>query len=160
MLIPCKIHVVTTANDVRSLYAIYTHRDVDRVVQYVGVTPLSELFQMTDALCNSRWPDTFGKPVTTLEIEVIALTASEKEAYQEQRRLIMLYHPPCNRRGYHIAPENQHVVCNETGETWATIREAATAHGLSYSQLHSHLKRKPGYKSVKGKTYSRTVPQQ
>lgn len=157
MLIPCRIHVSTTANDIRQLYAVYMHRDVDSTVQYVGVTPLSELFTLEDAACNSEWADTFGKPLTTLEIEVIALTPNEREAFVEMRRQIAIHNPRCNKVGYYITTTRQGVICNETGEMWKSVRDASIAHGLSYSQLYNHLSRKPGYKSCKGRTYSRTT---
>lgn len=157
MLIPCNVHVITTASDIRQLYAIYTHSDANGVIQYVGVTPLSELFTLQDAQCNSVWHDVFSKPLTTLEMRVVALTPSEKEAYVEQRRLIAIHNPHCNRKGYWIDPKRQGVTCNETGETWETVKDAAAAHGLTYSALHAHLNRKPGHRTVKGRTYSRTM---
>ncbi|AHJ10764.1 hypothetical protein P106B_81 [Rhizobium phage vB_RglS_P106B] len=157
MLIPCNVHVITTASDVRQLYAIYTHADINGTIRYVGVTPLSELFTLQDAQCNSLWSDAFAAPLTTLEIKVIALTPNEKEAFLEQRRLIGIHNPECNRKGYWIDPKRQNVQCVETGETWPTISAAAAAHGLAISALSNHLKRKPGHRTVKGRTYIRTV---
>lgn len=157
MLIPCNIRVITTAADLRQLYAIYLCRDIDSTVQYVGVTPLSELFTLADAACNSEWAEIYGKPLTTLDIEVHALTAIERDAYLEQRRLIAVHGPRCNKVGFQIATHRQGVICNETGEIWTTVKDASVAHGVAYSQLHNHLNRKPGYKSVKGRTYSRTT---
>jgi hypothetical protein len=147
--------VITTANDLRQLYAIYTHADNDGIVQYVGVCPLSELFTLKDALCNSIWPKKFGSPMQTLEMNVVALTADEREAYNEQRKLIATHNPECNKRGFYVEPKKQAVVCIETGEKFATISEACRAHNLSYPALHGHLSRKPGFKTVKGKTYRR-----
>lgn len=153
MLIPCNIRVITTANDIRQLYAVYTHSDGEGVVKYVGVTPLSELFTLKDALCNSLWSPMFGKHMQTLEINVVGLTASEHEAYNEQRRLIAQHNAEFNKRGFYVDPKKQAVVCVETGERFATITECARAHNLSYPALHGHLARKPGFKTVKGKTY-------
>jgi len=157
MLIPCNIHLITTASDVRQLHAIYTHSDIDGKVQYVGVTPLSMLFTLHDAQCNSLWPDKFGAPLTTLELKVIALTASEKEAYLEQRRLIALHNPECNKKGFYADPRQQQVQCIETGEIWETAADACRAHGLSTSALSNHLNRKPGHRTIKGRTYVRTM---
>lgn len=157
MLIPCNIRVVTTAADMRQLYAIYTVRDISNVVQYIGVSPLSELFTLSDANCNSEFIELFGKQATTVDIEVEALTSSEREAYIEQRRLIAIHRPHCNTRGIYVAVTRQRVMCNETGETWPTASAAAKDHGLSQSALHHHLNRRPGHKTVKGRTYSRTA---
>lgn len=157
MLIPCNVHVVTTANDIRQLYAIYSHADINGQIKYIGVCPLSELFQMTDATANSLWHDHFGTPLTTLEIRVIALTASETEAYREQMRLINVHSPVCNRKGFYIDAKKQRVECIETGELFENAAAAARAHGVSHSALTNHLNRRAGHKTVKGRTYKRTM---
>ena len=157
MLLPCRIHVVTTVNDIRSLYAVYSCLDENETVRYVGVSPLSELFTLRDAYSNTEFANTFNRQITTLEIRVDVLTATEKEAYIEQRRLIGVHNPTCNRHGYHVETNKQGVTCNETGEHWKSAQEAATAHGLTYSALINHLNRKPGFKTVKGRTYLRQV---
>lgn len=160
MIIPCNINVLSVANDVRTLYAIYMHKNIDGVVEYVGVTPLTELFSFTDAECNSLWSETFTKGRNIgIEIVVMGLTPSEPEAFIEQRKLIAQYQPRCNKMGYWIDPKYQVVQCDQTGETWPNINAACKAHNLTYSALFNHLKRKPGYKSVKGRTYSRVMPQ-
>lgn len=51
----------------------------------------------------------------------------------------------------------RHVLCNETGERWKTLKEAAQAHNLAESALSNHLNGKPGHKTVKGRTYRRVV---
>lgn len=157
MLLPTVMRVVSTASDIRTLYAIYTCRDISGIVQYVGVTPLSELFTLQDANCNSEFIELFGKPLTTLDLEVHALTSNEREAFTEQRRLIAIHSPHCNRKGVYTELKRQAVVCNETGETFPNAAAAAKAHGLSQSALHHHLNRRPGFKTVKSKTYSRTA---
>lgn len=157
MIIPCNIDVITVANDIRALYAIYMHLDIDDKVQYVGVTPLSELFQLTDALCNSMWADTFSRDNNGLRIKVHGLTNNEREAYREQRDLINRYQPVCNIKGYWVSVERQRIMCNETGEIFQSVRAAAQAHNVAYSQLYNHIKRKPGHVRVKGRTYKRVV---
>ena len=157
MLIPCNIHVASTANDIRQLWAIYTHSDINGVVHYVGVTPLSKLFTLEDATCNSLWTDYFGTPITTLEIKVIALTPNETEAYREQMRQVALHNPICNKKGFYVDVKRQQVKCIETGEVFSSAAEAARMHGLSNSALVNHLNRKSGHRSVKGRTYIRVV---
>lgn len=157
MLIPCNINVVTATNDVRWLYAIYMHMDVDDKVQYVGVTPLSELFKLTDAQCNSKWAEVFSRDNNGLRIFVHSLTSDEREAHKTKSELVTKYQPYCNLKGFWISPERQRVVCNETGESFETIKAAADAHNLTYSQLYNHVNGKPGHKTVKGRTYRRTL---
>lgn len=47
------------------------------------------------------------------------------------------------------------IKCNETGETFKSANAAATAHNVNYIQLLNHLNGKIGFKTVKGRTYSR-----
>lgn len=157
MIVPCNIHVVTTAANVRAMYAVYMHIDHDDKIHYIGVTPLSVLFTLEDAHSNSMWNEMFSQPLTTLQIKVCCLTDSEREAMIEQRRLIGIHRPICNIKGYNATTYRQHIKCVETGEIFETMTEAARAHNLVYSQLNSHVNRKPGHKSVKGRTYIRTM---
>jgi len=157
MIIPCRIDVISVANDMRLLYAIYMCKDAEGVIQYIGVTPLSELLTLDDAFCNNEFTNMFGKPLTALEIVCEHLTPSENEAYQTQRLLISQHNPYCNRHGYYQAKRNQFVRCDQTGETFRNATEAAKHHNLTPSALSNHLKRKPGHKTVKGRTYSYTT---
>lgn len=45
------------------------------------------------------------------------------------------------------------VICETTGETFASANAAAKAHKVSYVQLLNHLNGQISYKSVKGKKY-------
>lgn len=51
--------------------------------------------------------------------------------------------------------KNGYIVCNDTGEIFATVRETCDKHNLSYAALINHLKRRKSYNSVKGKTYTK-----
>ena len=46
------------------------------------------------------------------------------------------------------------VKCNETGDIYETLTEAAKTMGVGKSNLSKHLRRMPGHKSVGGHTYS------
>jgi hypothetical protein len=45
------------------------------------------------------------------------------------------------------------VRCCETGQIFRNQRECATMLGLNQAQLSQHLRRNPGYKTIKGMTY-------
>lgn len=155
MLIPCNIHVIATTAALRNYFALYSHSDaMTGEIKYVGVTPLSELFRMTDAQRNSKWIDEFAG--VTLELRVIGLTDNEAEAFTELHKLIRTHRPVCNIKGVHSRSQSR-VQCVETGEIFKNASEAATAHNVTYSQLHSHLAGKPGHLSVKGRRYVRIV---
>jgi hypothetical protein len=158
MLTPCNIQITSTVADIKQQFAIYTHSDAAGTIKYIGVAPLAELFTFSDAECNSLWPDHFSGNERPITINVIALTHDEQEAYKEHARLVMQYTPICNRQGYYVNPRRQNIKCVETGEVWRTAAEACKAHGLATSALTNHLNHKPGYKTVKGRTYIRTMP--
>ena len=157
MLIPCKIQAITKTAEIRASWVVYTHKDAGGVVRFVGVTELADLFYMPDARNNSLWHEYFGKPGDAIEIEAVTIATSAKDAQMEQRRLIGQYQPICNLRGFYVDVSQQGVLCIETGETFESAAECARMHGLTYSALVAHLNRKPGHKTVKGKTYQRKI---
>lgn len=157
MIIPCRINVIAVTNNIRLMYAVYMCKDISNVVQYVGIAPLSDLLTLEDAFCNSEFTEIFGQPNTPIELICEHITEDEKEAREQQRILITMHNPHCNRKGYYIHTKNQYVKCNETGETFRNTVEATKHHGVTYSALYNHLKRKPGHKTVKGRTYSYTI---
>lgn len=154
MLFPCRIEVIAGVADFNELFAIYTLKDADGAIRFVGVTRLSHLFEFEDARNNSEWANVFGKPLATIDINVTALTTNEREAYAEQRRLITMYQPHCNLKGFYQAAKYQSVICNETQEVFPNAAQCAKAHQIDASALGNHLKQRPGFKTVKGRTYS------
>ncbi|QWY83186.1 hypothetical protein [Rhizobium phage RHph_X2_24] len=158
-LIPCNVHVIAPLKQIRSFYAVYMHEDaIENRVLYIGVTRLDELFTFNDALCNSMWSDTVDRPeIVNLSVRVVALTEDEREAIMEQRRLIAEHRPFCNVKGYWVAPSRQKILCIETGEIFNSISDVEKAHGISRSAMSNHLNGKTGFKSVRGRTYKRTV---
>lgn len=52
-------------------------------------------------------------------------------------------------------PRNQALVCNETGETFDSMGEAARHFDASVSAISNHIANRPGFKTVKGRTFSR-----
>lgn len=157
-MIPCNIHVIATPDFIRWAYVVYIHQcTTTEQVHYVGVCELSKLFTLEDAQANSQWANKF-KGNENVEIKVVGLTTDQNEAITEQRRLIQQHQPYCNMRGYHVGKKYQQVRCNETGERFRNASDASKAHGLSLSALYQHLQRKPGHKTVKGRTYDYIPP--
>lgn len=149
-----------TVADITNSVCVYSHMDArDGQVKYVGMCALTEVLNFTDARCNSLWPDIFLKPDAQIIITVESLHGSEQEAIKARYDFInaLPVKPICNAKGYNIAPHRQDVLCNETGERWKSVKETAQAHNLSESALSNHLNGKPGYRTVKGRTYRRIV---
>lgn len=155
MLIPCNINVITTARDVYDTHAVYLHRDAEKAVQFVGCCKLHLLFDAPDARSNAQWLQLFGNSNAPMELEVVTLSNNPKEAFSEQRRLILLYDPICNRRGFWRDTRHMRIICNETGEIFNTATECATTHGITPSALSNHLRMRKGFNTVGGRTYQR-----
>ena len=52
------------------------------------------------------------------------------------------------------------VKCNETGQTWRNGAECASQLGINRAQLSQHLRRNPGYKTIRGLTFSNIPDEQ
>lgn len=155
MLIPCNINVIVGARDVYDTYAVYIHRDADKTIQYIGCCKLHLLFESPDARGNAQWLQMFGNSRAPMEIEVVSLSNNIKEAYSEQRRLILLYDPICNRRGFWRDVRHMRIRCVETGEVFDTIVQLSAAHSVTASAISNHLRMKRGFNTVGGRTYER-----
>lgn len=59
--------------------------------------------------------------------------------------------PPLNKTMWSI--KTQSVMCRETGKIFLNASECAHLEGISNGNLSRHLKGRPGYKTLKGKTY-------
>lgn len=142
--------------DFPQVHAVYLASD-ETAVRYVGCSPLPELLTLEDAQCNSDWAKFFARPGATITLTVASLFTSEIEARREQQKLVDLWKPECNLRGFYLARKYQQVFCNETGETFRNAAEAAKAHGIDNAALGRHLKKEKGHKSIKGRTYTYTI---
>lgn len=49
------------------------------------------------------------------------------------------------------------IMCNETGQIYNSIAEAARVISCGYAQLYNHVNEKPGFRTVKGKTFKKVV---
>lgn len=156
MLIPCNINLIIAAKDAYDMYAVYVHRDAtDKTIHFVGCCTLDKLFTSPDARSNKQWLQMYGNSGAAYELEVITLSNNMKEAYSEQRRLIQIYDPICNRRGFWLDTRHMRVQCVETGEIFDTATECAAAHSITASALSNHLRQKRGFNTVGGRTYKR-----
>lgn len=149
-----------TVGEITNSFCVYSHMDgSDGQIKFVGFCALTEVLTFADARCNSRWPDIFLRPDARIIVQVESLHGTEMEANKAHHEFMssLPSKPICNLKGYWVAPHRQDVICNETGERWKTVKEAAKAHNLSESALSNHLNGKTGHKTVKGRTYRRVV---
>lgn len=156
-LIRCNIgSVFATPNSLPNQWCVYMHANSDdETVQYVGMCKLSEAFGVPDARRNSLWGKTFHN--TTFRMVIVGIASNLPEAANYRSKLIQQFRPPCNVNGFDVTGHGIRtaIMCNETGETFDTISAAAEAHGVSQSQISSHLAGRKYYLTVKGRTYRR-----
>lgn len=154
MLIPCQINLIVQTARIDNFYAVYIHRDAADTIQFIGVSPLLDLYRFEDARRNSLWSSIFELPNAVIDMQVVGITDNQREAYREQQRLIAAYKPACNRKGYYVS-NNVAVRCIDTGEIFESAAACARAHNIANSALINHLNEKVGHRSVKGRTYER-----
>ncbi len=138
-------------------WVVYKLKDAAGAVQFVGHCRLSQIAGVPDARANNYFRAIFppGRPMTVEVINILyARHHAQNELWKylrENGRPFMLAH------GTHQSLKSVPVVCEQTGEKFASIQDACKAHGLTPSALSNHLAQRAGYQSVKGKTYSRGV---
>lgn len=114
---------------------------------FVWISKLSNVSTVTDALKN---PD-FDKRANYW-LQVISYHPNKLAALNAQGAWMKEHGTPIMNKTQHINRRNP-VQCEQTGQIWQNARECATALGINQSQLSQHLRRNPGYKSVKGLTF-------
>lgn len=138
------------------LLVVYMHMDpADRIIKFIGMCKIDDLFKFNEGRANSMWPSIFLAPDKTVNVAVHSVHTIEREAAAALYDLIKTIRPICNIKGYRVSNVGFAVLCEQTGERWPTIVAAAKAHGVAASALSNHLNRKPGHKSVHGRTYRR-----
>lgn len=155
-MIPCSIQAIYSRKQHTKLFAVYSHKDADGKVQFIGICRLHRVFYHPDALTNTEWVRIFGDPSAIIDLEVNNLFETLQEATAYRRELFRAYLPPCNFLGVYQGNSGD-IVCVTTGERFSTLKECCAAHNLTMSQLNNHVLGKPGHKTVKGKIYKRVA---
>ncbi len=115
---------------------------------YIGCNRLSDITAAPDARTSPDWPGN-SHPIS-IAIKYIGTRVDVLNARGDAIRQLPAT-PPCNVRSRRFT--SRVVICNETGETFRTQAEAARATGCSQSNIAQHLRGKPGFRSVKGRTF-------
>lgn len=152
-------HIRLKVEDFEDAFCTYEHwlQDPefkeDAKLMYVGYCKLSEVWLFPDARRNNEWQKHFLQG----NLVIIRIVLTSKRLIDCQNAMTKVYReqrPICNVKGYRTSGRTM-VTCNETGETFDSILQAARAKGLSQSQLTNHINNRPGHKSVKGLTFRR-----
>lgn len=147
-------------NEFENTFCTYEHwlRDpVDNTfkIKYVGCCKLREVFVYPDARRNNEWQRIFTKDAI-LTVRIVFTSSNLVDCQNQMAEIYKRERPHCNVRGYKMTSRTV-VTCNETGETFNSILEAARAKGLSQSQLNNHINNRVGHKTVKGLTFRRGI---
>lgn len=122
-------------------------------VVFIGMCPFYQMGVLPDAKSNP-----FFKDDTNYILHVTDVCSTKGEALKTHSNRIRDNGPMpiMNKHGYFYKRKGL-IECIETGVTYQTASEAARINGSTQSNLSNHLNNKPGFRSVKGKTYRYVV---
>lgn len=158
----------TTDNDLKPVDAAFVNVTMDSLVRdwcvyevwkdgvliYLGVSRFCTMPTMFDAKHNRAFLMMVDQ---STPISIVVKYLGERLGCYNQRGVMLrtLANPPeCNR--YVSARAGTVIKCNEDGKTYRSQQEAAQAYGMNQGNLSNHLAGKPGFATIKGKTFTRT----
>lgn len=149
------IQIDGTYEQISRHFHVFGVFDMSDKLMYVGVGRMTDIVNFTELVKNPAFIPTepwsvkvFSSHITEIEArnstyKVIAVLSPNKEV------------PEFNKHSYRNRYRS-HVICNETGTIYKTASEASHMIGVSSGRMSNHLSRKPGYKTIKGLTYTYT----
>lgn len=140
------MQIKASPNQLRDLNVFYTLSDSVGVIQFIGVDKWEELLQLKTVRKKRNFPDVFTPDLPTTITVIHYGSADECHAMELDYLRRNPWPPLCS-----------YCVCNDTSQQFTSVAEAAKAHGLSGSALYNHLNNRPGYASVKGRTYRKGI---
>lgn len=134
------------------LFIVYLLTDLeDNKPYHVGLCRANELLQIPDA---RRIPQFDENRRLRLQTLITCKTLGEAKQRQSEMLTMMGGWPKLSKdRLGGVAPKM--IYCHETGEYFRTIADVTKKYGGTQSAMSNHLNRKPGFRSVLGKMYSR-----
>lgn len=137
-------------------WGVYHIRDtVTQVVIFVGMCQMNQLFNIPDAKNNGEFRRQFPAD-RSASLNVVNVFNTKTEAhnyYCVEVKHHNMYKMLATGNNMRSVP----IICNETGEQFQTIVEAARAHNIAPGHLSNHLNLKIGFKTLKKKTYRRAI---
>jgi hypothetical protein len=135
--------------NLHNLYYVYTLQTDTGAVVYVGCGRLKQILTFKD-VCGS--PD--YDPSAAYILTAISSHVRYVDAYNAVCRYILeLGKTPLLNFGRALNRERRMVLCEQTGQTFASAAEAAKLLGLPAGNLSRHLAKQSGYKTVRGLTF-------
>ena len=123
-------------------------------VLFVGIEKLTSFAKLTDFFRNPMLKHYRDDKDKQFHVQVVSICSGKGEAMRQQSNAIRAAGFP-NANKYSRIAERGLIVCHETGDKYHTLKEAAEAMRIDPTNLSRHLRNMPGFKSVKGYTFSR-----
>lgn len=126
-------------------YAIFEHHAVMVEGQppeliFIGHDRLSEIYKLLTPRKNTEWSRIYANGGSVM-VRIVAITNDKQEAIRYVLARIRNAEkiPICNRRGLNIRGGAQAIECIETGERFASQREACEAFGIREPNMTRHM---------------------
>lgn len=140
------INLKTKLLDLKNQHAIYRVLDSTMTeVLFIGYCPLTQIFQMTEP---SRHP--LFKHNEQYYQQVLNICPDKISAMMLNREYLRNCGPMPRFNKY---ASRGKIICDQTGEHFESVHDAARVHNIDPTALSKHLNRTPGFKSVKKRTY-------
>ena len=139
------------SNMAQNLWCIYTltpQDDVSGKPDFVWYCKFAHVTMIADAIKNPDYNHNINYLVRVISFHNHRLEASNAvSAYFRENGW------PALNLTQHVNRHNP-VKCEQTGQTFRNAAEACNMLGINRSQMSQHLRRTPGYKTIKGLVFS------
>lgn len=133
-----------TGKDAMNGWCVYTLHDDQGNLVFIYYGKVASAMSLRDLISNPAFDQ--NKQYT---FTVQTIYPSQREAMSAQNAYIQTFGTPSLNKTVLWNRKTQ-VRCIETGQVWRNQLECAKSLGLNQSQLSQHLRRNPGFKSIKG----------
>lgn len=118
---------------------------------YIGAAKINDIFTFKDLLKNPTFEIDQSYQINVLS-KYERLMDAKNAVGAAVRTLNDHRIPPLNFTNYQR--RNRMIICDQTGVQYRSQVECARTHGINQGQLSKHLSREPGFRSIKGLTFS------
>lgn len=140
---------IYNANAMKTEHIVYhVFEPITLELLYIGNCALNQFVHAPDLRSNAQFRSNIDYLICSHGVYADKSMGMQEQGIQVE---LMREMPPYNKKGR--VNFRTPIKCNETGEVFRTIKDAAFAHGCGQSNLSNHLNNRVGFRSVKGKTY-------
>ena len=129
------------------MYHVYNHLNI---LVFVWHCKFTDILELRECIKNPAFERNENHT-----IKIISWHKTQRETTLAFDKIVKSWGvnwPILNYTNYSNNHKNR-IRCNQTGEIFYTHAEACRKHNLNASQLSQHLRRNPGFKSIKGLTF-------